>query len=80
MSMMTELLQPAMDTLSMIMVNKVERGNILLLFPILLAACWWDRVRTHKRKREWLRLDPWEQVRRQRIANMTGRRHEQYPL
>jgi hypothetical protein len=75
-----ELLPPVTDIFTNVMVNKIERGNVLLFFPMLLAASWLNQVRLYHRQRRWLRLSADEQVRRQSIANMTDRRHEMYPI
>jgi hypothetical protein len=75
-----DLLPSITELVTTVLVNKIERGNIVLLFPAVLAACWIGRVRLRNRQRRWLRLSSAEQLRRQQLANMTGRRNELYPL
>ncbi len=74
-----DLLPLALDIVTAFMVNKIERGNIGELFLGILLPAWIVRYHIHKRRREWLRLKPDEQVRRQQLANKQCRR-EMYPL
>lgn len=75
-----EIFSSALETMSVLLVNRTVRGNTIVLFPALLAACWFYKVRLEMRRRRWMSLSPGEQLQRQRAANITGRRNEPYPL
>lgn len=74
-----DLFPLALDTVTTLMVNKIERGNVGQLFLGILLPAWIFRYHIHKRRRVWLRLTPDEQVRRQQLADKQSRR-EMYPL
>lgn len=75
-----DLLQFTGEAITLLIVNKTERGNTHIIFPVLLGSCWMYQVRLHYRKRRWMKLSPREQVLAQQLANETGRRDEPYPL
>ena len=74
-----DLLPSVLDITTAVMVNKIERGNIGQLFLGILLPAWVFRYHIHRRRREWLKLTPNEQLWRQHLANKQNRR-EMYPL
>ncbi len=74
-----DLLQFIGEGITVVLVNKTERGNTAVLFPVLLFGCVAYKAHLEYRKRKWATLTPREQVLRQQAANKTDRRDEPYP-
>lgn len=77
---LVELLPQFMDLFTSVLVNKVMRGNAMVLMPSIVFAAVMGYLFVEYRRRIWLSLPAEEQIRLQMKANAEGQWNKMYPL